>query len=678
MIFGRETGNNFLGYVVEVFPGKELDPTNPDDPTTFGLGDIVDSVLVGNSQQSFLQKNTQKMTNKSDVSENLDPQETGADATHVLQSSGVTDIQFNRTKNSATSKCNIIMVGTLPASVYVGNWVLVSAVTNVNSRKSAMIKFIGQIIDMTPEYTKQVNGVLTVSTQVHCYEWSHNLDTPFVWNQLGRKALVAENQSGFLANAAITAFEIGEITKKNKAYKELEVASLLSLSPFGMAEIMLGLAGMLNDSEVISSGADEFNKAVNSDVSRFSSAPAVIPEKLIKRLSVNSDNPIDIAGGFAASPLGGGQKPLTSFSSGFVTNVIGIQTEPVLNDGSWDGVFKSGGVKKLKDIYKKGFIEFEGLRPITVSCAGMLGMSWSPWKLLSNHIDSQFYEIFTDMWYEKVEVPQEDKTTISVIVAKPVVVFRDKPYLSNFLLKKTSEGTKEYQKLKSGVFENIQDGWTRYDNLPRVRIPSESIIRVAFQSTASKSYNFFRTQINAHGVFKQSELLKKTASSFFQLRPQALRFGGNEMVVVSNFFGLPRFGDKGKNITADFFDSWSSQLTALASLWHGYRYKQPDAMITLKNDDIAISLGFNVIFDIGGVDFVGQVESINLQASVNPGNGLFTNQTSLSLTRVMKVGKVEDSAPIDFDSLIANVDFDVVGEPDLEPFEINETGRLNA
>jgi hypothetical protein len=577
---------------------------------------------------------------------------------------GVTAISFNRKKGAPDNFMRFVIRGPVDRSVVLGSWVVLRSTANLMAQEGeaeipsltkiaalGVPRFIGMITDMSISYTKDPStGLLSQQTTVMVRSWGAMLMAAIRFDDLSIiHAAQPEAALGMIANSALT---------KEAMNRLHEVV----LNPFEYVHLIFQLIGVTNTS-VTYSKIEEFQDLKLSDVSVRMPA---IPKALLTSIGLDGVDNKD------------------PFTSGFVSIVTGTQTKAAHNDGSWDGLFgedeisnswvTSGGIggpsvlSSLKEI-TSSLLSGPIMNPKPKNRPNTFGMQllftqgFSAWELASQYSDPEFNELFTDIWYEL----SSDKKRI---IAKPVIVLRDKPFaLRSLFDAKPSLSSAE---------------WTKYDDLPRIRIPAEFIQSFSMNPTTAGSFNYIRLEYTG-GLLKSGaeSTLSRAYGTVRSRKKEILRFGGMEYFPQVQFIGQDfnkgsldptsiatqsqALGDLDFTGGADN-SAWFIQVRDMLDIWWGEYYKTPTGSLSIKDCNLPLAVGMNIIFRIGDMDLVGHVNSLNFDFSVQ-NTGLESTSVTISLDRITKTKGSKEGVLSSLTGFVGPTLGDVGGDNDLVPME---------
>lgn len=582
----------------ELFPYTNTYPTagefganSPGGPTIDAMPDATSSIL-SNSLGSI-----KSLASQSNAVAAFNAGQLSVSGPGELATLGLKNFSINRSKNAPDGSCNLTTIGQPPKNAYPGVWCCMTSINPQNGQRR--IRFIGQISSMTVNYQTIGSGLVTTVTSYQIREWSSILRVAVRVEALTLSQAMTEptpyNSATFAAN------KLGE-----KTWATLIQASY---NPFDMATLVLQLLGAVssdNSKNLIKELAD---KNYQETAARM----PIIPPALAKRLGVNSNS-------------------TNPFASGFVKFINGVRkdsTNPKIGDGSWDGVFGRAGYESINDYQERHDHSKNTGRPVGSNIGSLMSLNLPGWDLLAQYCDPAHNEFFTDMLYEVDASGNE--------VTQPVFVFRDKPFL--------------LQNIKDVIPDNARlDKFSLFDTLPRIKLNSAAIINVGFTNTILNSPNLVR--VDWTDGFTNPDMSKQAANAngYNLLLPEMLRHGGQEYNAQTNFVVLDPSSTEASGFTSA---DWWSTIRDVVTAWHAYTYRMGNAVVTLKDDNTAISLGNNVEFEMGNFTLVGHVDSINFSVVIDE-RGNLQNTMQVSLSRVIqkdKDGKLIFISPKQFGQL---------------------------
>lgn len=571
-------------WVVELFPHESKYP-NTKDTDASSLKVPITLIASDQNVESF-QKEIQKQEQEGQQ--------------EVILAGGLTSISVSRTKVSPEAQCTFSITGDVPFSAFPGTWCLITSVSIMpDGTERKLIRFVGQIYDMSPQYVVDPRTALIgTQTTFRVREWSSALQCPVrydifsIVNSLPQQSAVAA-----LGTIQFAAGKAGEAISAS----ELQKIVSNSFNPFELAHLILKLVGAINQDDSLQT-IKSLGKLGLPEVAL--TMPS-IPPNLLERLGMSDVNSKD------------------PFSTGFVRVMTGVQQGSVHNDGSWNGVFKDineYGNKLNRDPKD---------RPIALGLAALVSTGESAWALISKHCDPALNEFFTDVLYEEGDTPGS-------IIAKPTIFVRDKPFLM--------------RKLKDAFQEAPLNTWSLYDDLPRVRVDDVYITSFGLSNTFLNSPNFLRVNYQSQ-AFEANAL--RTLSEIYgttRLLPEMRRFGGQEFFVETQFLSKDVIAGRASNVN---FEQWFQKIKGVVAAWHGHNYRMATGNLVLRDDNIPLMVGFNVQFTFGQFEIVGHVESMNINYIIDD-SGRDETVTQVKLSRIVQSlnGKLDFIDPSAFANLL--------------------------
>ncbi len=547
---------------------------------------------------------------------------------------GLKNLTVSRSKSNPSSPATFSLIGPVPEGVYPGAWVIISTISDkgVDSsyKSTRMVRYIGQIHTIEPMYSADNTGLISLTTNVHLREWSSILTVPIRFDAYS----IYHSMSGMTQASAIISSQLSIAGSETPAVPRPTFEEIMTSSqdPFQVAHNILAMVSCISDN-------DSFGvmKSHISEANAISIAPPKIPQSVLNRIGVSSSG------------------NLHPYSSGFVDVITGILRDPFFNDGEWNGIFDDSGrtsISGFKSRMKSGWDQFGDKKPGTVGSNALLQLGESAWDLLNEHCENCVNEIYTDLLFQK-DTRSTSSSRYEEIISKPVIMVRDKPFLIYAL-----------KDLPQGQNSDVFDKWTLFDFLPRVRIASEKIISAAFQNTFINSPNYFRINVSLTNSSEFVNNAVSSATNFTRLSAEQSRFGGNHFfantqyisnggelsdgtgslnVLSSSFQGLQGGAPTGIIENAYITDQtiplqeWYRSVKDLLRFWHAYDYRLASGVLVLKDDNLAITVGLNVQFQIGEYyELVGHVESVSYDFSVDE-FGSEISLTKIQLSRILRV-----------------------------------------
>lgn len=497
---------------------------------------------------------------------------------------GIRSISVSRDKNSPNGVCDITLQGPCPRSAVNGSWVVVSTAIGSN----AVPRFVGQIYASETSYMTQKSGLVSLKTTLKVREWSSALTMTVRFNPTSILAALREKTPDATAvGQLLTAVSVAQ--NKNITSEKLSELFTELFSPYQFAQVALQLVGACSSLD-LSPNVESFKLAPYAEIA--TSMPAV-PKALLDRFnvdpSVSPNNPF--------SPEG---------KRGFVDLISGYQNEPVLASGTWDGAFPEGGI----EAYKKTFVKDDKAKPRSVGTTALSQMEFRAWDLITKWTEPTVNETFTDFYYEKATVNNEQ-----ILTARPVIVVRNKPYLI--------EELENLAETKLGV-EPLKQDWARYEDVPRVFIDDAAIVGMRIHSTFINSFNYILPKITPALTSQKLATAQAAAMGAVDLKPFQRRWGGIPDYSEFSYLG------------GQYLQDYIKEVKMLMACWHAFNYRMASGMLILKPTKALISLGMNVQFKFGDRILLGQVEAIDMQMTVTDA-GNVESQMMVRLDRIVKV-----------------------------------------
>ena len=592
------TQNATTKWLVELYPFDQaipnpLDFSQPPTPSVFGL---IDS-------RSDIKKIVERLKTTGYIDGDID-----------YGIAGITSINFSRTKGAVDSQCVLSFVGQTPKALYAGTWIVITAVsTETQFYDKNIIKFIGQIHTISPKYSIDPStGNTTLTTSVYAREWSSILAATVRYDILSIQAELLKKEGNLLAGAQMAANALG-LSNDNDAASRIQKMVEQSFDPFELAHLILSYIGAINDNDRLSKAAS----AADDQFPEISVTMPSVPKALMARLKIQS--------GFGQIESLGTLNPKNPFQSGFVNVITGIFSD-IYNDGSWNGIWDKLAIDTYKKIIKAKYSAAQD-RPSTMGVGVLAQVGASAWDLIKIFCDGEVNEFYTDIWYEK------DTFNDNGVIAKPVIVMRDKPYLLRYLKEKLSFASGNPSAL---------DNFTVYDDLPRVYIPQSVIAGFDLNNTILNSPNCIRADCVAPGINEQTSKTQATINGIIRMDDEMRRFGGNTVEIKTTFIGKDLTSNNlissflSKKQDGTFMEKWAKKITLLKQAWDGYNYRQASGTLIIRDTNICISVGVNVQFNIGEFTLVGHVESFSTSHTVDTASGSTQTITSINLSHIVK------------------------------------------
>ena len=509
---------------------------------------------------------------------------------------GLKRISMSRSKATPSSRCSMSFVGPLPSSVYVGVWTVVSSAGNGNN----LVRFIGQVESVDCSYQVDSTGLRSQQSTVIVREWSSIFDYAVRFDKISATLAAAQTTLGANVEAAA-------LLARARASNPLATITKIiadSYDPLELAQNILGLVGAMNTPDLIVP-----LKVGEVDLNKIAMTMPSVPTSVMRRIGVEDQQ--------FGPPAFLSNTPSNPYASGFINVATGTLTGPVHTEDDWDGIFERGGMESIKKDMKKGYANND-FRPLSQGVAAVLQSQKSVWGMISENCDPMVYEFYTDIWYEK---GVGGKT-----VCKPTVVMRDKPFAMDSIAK---EYTANYDSVKK---------FTAYDSLPRIRIDATSIMSFRINNNLRNSPNYFMINYSPHVLKEEIATTDAMINSRRRLEPEMTRFGGHDFNGETVFLGNIREQNAaiGK-ITSPGTPSVIEYLSILSDLMvisNAFDYLKGNGTLSIKDNNYAISIGWNVLFDIGKWTLCGHVDAVSLDFYIDD-DGLEVSNMSISLSRIV-------------------------------------------
>lgn len=524
---------------------------------------------------------------------------------------GLKRISIARNKATPDAKCSLTFVGAMPKSIYIGVWVIVTSVsTEKNGERKALPRFIGQVESVDVTYQMRADGLLTQVNNISIREWSAILKyaVRFDRNSLAANAFQTGSQS------ALNDIAGGAILGQNAPVKQLTDLVNKTYNPLGLAQTIIDLMGALNP-------ADAFPGLTvgSTTLPTIALTAPSVPAGVLARIRAQQ----------GGSPVNSPLNPKSPFQSGFTTTISGSHSTPSHNSGEWDGVFETQGIDKLKKNMQDAYVN-NPMKPSANGIGAILQSGLAAWDNITSYCEPLVFEYYTDIWYERAG---------NSIIAKPVIVMRDKP----FAIDAIAATRPKYSNIKK---------YSLYDNVPRIRIPKNNITGFRVNNNLANSPNYVIIDYTNQSTGSNQAKWEAVAKSIERLDPEMRRFGGHELQGKALFLGytgedtssgIANFGGG----ATDSYIEWYETLRDLMVTWHSYDYQMGSGVLQVKDDNFAVSVGFNVAFEFGAYTLVGHVNSFSLEYSIDE-NGMGSSNMQIEMSKIVQQtesGKLNTMAP---------------------------------
>ena len=320
------------------------------------------------------------------------------------------------------------------------------------------------------------------------------------------------------------------------------------------------------------------------------------------------------------------------WTNGFVRVITGFRPPKNFSYGDWNGVFGAqpdqtieAYATEVKNNYEKNKYKIRAQ-----SVLMQLPSQFTAWRLMNEYCEPVMNEIYTDIWHEY------KGNASGPVVARPVIVMRDKPF-SLVEIAQNNSGLFQYksEKAKDAILSN----YTMFDDLPRIRINEASILRGNFNATFLTSPNYILLNFSSPIFDKNMGFAASAIGSGIRLQNEQERFGGQEYFAEAQFLGpdldeeVPKEGESFNKKDSPFLE-WFSMLTEMSRIWYSYLYRMGSGTISLKDDNYALSVGFNAQFKFGYFELVGHIDAIKENFMIEDDGTEITNK-SVSLSRIV-------------------------------------------
>jgi hypothetical protein len=445
-------------------------------------------------------------------------------------------------------------------------------------------------------------GLRSQQSSVIVREWSSIFDYAVKFDRIS--ATLASAQTALGAGAA--AASLLARAQGNNPLSTITKIIADSYDPLELAQNILGLVGAMNTPDLVVP-----LKVGEVNLNQIAMTMPSVPTSVMRRLGVDSQQ--------FGPPAFLGNAPSNPYASGFINVATGTLTKPVHTDDNWDGIFERGGMDSIKDDMKKGYINND-FRPLSQGIGAVLQSQKSVWGMISENCDSMVYEFYTDIWYEK---GPGGKT-----ICKPTVVLRDKPFAMDSIAKQHEAN---YDSVKK---------FTAYDSVPRIRIDATSIMSFRINNNLLNSPNFFMINYSPQGLKAELATTDAMINSRKRLEPEMTRFGGHDFNGETMFLGNVREQNAAQGKSAFTLpgatpvEKYLSVLSDLMVVSNAYDYLMGNGTLSIKDNNYAISIGWNVLFDIGKWTLCGHVDAVSLDFYIDD-DGLEVSNMSISLSRIV-------------------------------------------
>lgn len=536
---------------------------------------------------------------------------------------GLTYVSFSRSKTVGNA-LNLTYMGYLP-DIYVGDWVVLKTTSegefalseeqSGNSNfylKKGLVRFIGQIFNITSQYNTDADGILRKSYNITIREWSHCLNIPVRYSdELSILNQVDTTQVESLKQKLGKTSQQRDFVQKfiDSNWKKF-ISS--NLSSFEIIENILTMIGIRSQF----STEKEFNYYLTT--SSLPSIPKVIYEDHIYKLD------------------GEKYEELFPFNTGFIYQLIGPQ--------KWEGADLLENIFDPKQI--ENIVDRNAIRPPAFVSPSIYSEGIVFTNIIKKILDTGGeYETYTDILYVNNQ---------GEIGCKPTLVVRDKPI--SFRALASSPDNKDY------TAKDRNFGFTYKDDIPRIEIPLSHVLSMSISYTSQETQNYIqftpipkilKEQPNMHDALKNGRYKDAVSQK---------RFGGQEYVAsCSEFLGevsknpsesqKPGKTDKAKDKQATNkkegtaknaiksnvpTTDWLSALTQKYKYYLPSKFAMPNCTIQIIDNDFPLSVGLMLKVNMGDnlPTICGQIEEISYTTTIN-GEGKISNKTYVKLSDLL-------------------------------------------
>lgn len=537
---------------------------------------------------------------------------------------GIQSVQCHRSKSTPAATCVISLVGPLDESFVIGNWIVVSAV----NEGALAVRFIGQIEVLNFSYVSQPDGNIVLNTVMEIKEWSSILTSKFLYDvrSAAGSNLASPSQDVGLTFTQTVASQAGDLGGNRQAImSRMDGIAADSFDPFEAVHMILNLMGAVDETELLRRSALNLTEEQRQQMAGI--LPPQIPVDILRRVTGQTfNNDVSVS---------------ANAYHDMVKVITGIKAPAAFSSSDWNGVFNADGqdnsIQRFKEQMEQNYIH----RPYQYRGGSILSSLMNEmvvWDIVSSYCDSAFNEVYTDLWYST------DAT--GTVYGQPVIVVRDKPFMMRRVLNRTEEFI-PFQTASMGinVQQKMNDHWSYYDDLPRVRIQPAAISQADIKVTSATSPNYF-SLTSTSPQYQVTDFINAIALNIHSMVAEQERFGGQECIPEIQFANGSDTKPPSTPASADVPESTNSApnsgetisyytvLVDTLRVWHGYLYRMGEGQIILHGDIHNISVGFNVQFQIGYFDLVGHVESFSTSYSIDSDGSEHTT-TTVQLSRIV-------------------------------------------
>jgi hypothetical protein len=518
-----------------------------------------------------------------------------------IVSKGVESISIRRAKGDPNGGCSISVIGDIDDSLFIGNWVVVrkrmGAWKQSDGFAAGLPVFVGQVTNVSTDYRKDPNGMFTRRSSVTLRQWSTAFQCPVRYDLFAAANYFSDTDTAqiSLVNSTIN-------TINGDVYTNMSALAAEVYNPWTYVGVAMKFIGALNANK-----EGVFSSAVSSSLELLKEFPEVavkmpsVPKELLEDLGLDNVEP--------KSPFSSGE--------GMASLCIGVLTAPILDNPALE---KNTGVPKAFSGLFRGIPSIENQyeitsdRPLKTNCLLELTHGETFWNLITTRTDPEMHETFVDTWY--YDMGDGD------IGARPVLVFRDKPY-----------ALRKYFDQMDGV-SAFSSKWTKFDDVPRVYVNNAAIRDIQLSSTFFNSPNYMLPQISPGAVGNES-FVNQVGMGFARVRlgPEITRFGGIEYQMPLQFaivdsVSMPKLqdgnsqpwsGTVGNSSSVNV--NWYRDVAQISYLWHGLNYRFLSGSMVLEDDNTPLMVGNNITWKMGPNVLCAQVDAVSYAHSSDPSSG---------------------------------------------------------
>lgn len=540
---------------------------------------------------------------------------------------GLTYVSFSRTKNVG-NVLNLTYMGYF-ADVQVGDWVVLKTTSKgtfaLSEQESdspdfylskGIVRFIGQIFNITSQYNTDTDGILRKSYNVLVREWSHCLNIPVRYSD--ELSVLSQKETTQIESVKKILEKSKQTTDKEKQFVQKFIDSnwkkyiSTNLSSFEIIENILTMIGIRSKF----SAEKEFNYYLTTSVLPI--IPSAIYEDHIQQYEDEK------------------YEEQFPFNTGFIYQMIGPQ--------KWNGVNLNNNLFNPNEI--DSIVDREAIRPPAFVSPSIYSEGIVFTDITSKILDTGGeYETYSDILYFD---------NGGELTCKPVLVVRDKPI--SFKSIAASSDNKQY------TSKDRNFGFTYKDDIPRITLPLANIISFSVSYSIQNSYNYIQFTPIPKILKEQPNMHYALKNGRYKDHQSQRRFGGQEYVAsCSEFLGNvnknPSESEKPPKITESKNKKQTNKkegtatkaskdnipttdwLFALTQKYKHYlpaKFAMPNCTVQLIDNDFPLSVGLMVRIEFGEnrPTICGQIEEISYTTNIN-GEGKIANQTYIKLSDLL-------------------------------------------